>query len=156
MLKGAVMRQRYRGGMSPLIAFLARLAVRIDQSIGWDKLPMPVALPVLILLRSVYRWRNLYDTSTLPSTSTLEPMAENNRYLTARTADGTLNDLQRPVMGSAGLRFGRNIPLKEAYPEPEPAILEPNPRTVSRSCSPASNSIRRPSSMCWPRPGCSS
>ena len=35
-------------------------------------------------------------------------------------------------MGSAGGRFGRNVPLDEAYPDPEPAILEPNPRTVSR------------------------
>ena len=35
-------------------------------------------------------------------------------------------------MGSAGTRFGRNVPLRYAYPEPEPAILEPNPRMVSR------------------------
>ena len=35
-------------------------------------------------------------------------------------------------MGSAGARFGRNVPLELTYPEPEPAILEPNPRTVSR------------------------
>jgi hypothetical protein len=126
------MSQRYRSGMSPLLAFFARLAVRVDNSIGWDKLPTPVALPILILLRSVYRWRNLYDTSTLPSMSTPEPIAENNRYLTARTADGTFNDLQEPAMGSAGRRFGRNVPLEQAYPEPEPAILEPNPRMVSR------------------------
>ena len=35
-------------------------------------------------------------------------------------------------MGAAGSRFGRNFPISYGYPEPEPAILEPNPRTVSR------------------------
>jgi hypothetical protein len=119
-------------GMSPIHGLFARLVVMIDNSIGWDKLPMPLALPVLILLRSVYRWRNLYDTSTLPNVNTTEPAAENSRHLTARTADGTFNDLQNPTMGSPGLRFGRNIPLEQTYPEPEPTILEPNPRTVSR------------------------
>src|SRR6266487_7034249 len=52
-------------------------------------------------------------------------------YLTSRTADGTHNDLQNPAMGMAGSRFGRNVPIKYTYPEPEPAILTPNPRTVS-------------------------
>jgi hypothetical protein len=33
------------------------------------------------------------------------------RRLTARTADGTYNDLGSPAMGSAGSRFGRNVPL---------------------------------------------
>lgn len=45
---------------------------------------------------------------------------------------GTYNDLRAPTMGSAGTRFGRNIPLAYAYPEPELDILSPNPRTVSR------------------------
>jgi hypothetical protein len=35
-------------------------------------------------------------------------------------------------MGAAGSRFGRNVPLEYTYPEPEPAIMSPNPRTVSR------------------------
>ena len=34
-------------------------------------------------------------------------------------------------MGSASTRFGRNVPISETYPDPEPAILTPNPRTVS-------------------------
>ena len=34
-------------------------------------------------------------------------------------------------MGMAGSRFGRNVPIEYTYPEPEPAILSPNPRTVS-------------------------
>jgi hypothetical protein len=35
-------------------------------------------------------------------------------------------------MGSVGTRFGRNVPLEAAYPEPEAELLEPNPRLVSR------------------------
>jgi len=29
--------------------------------------------------------------------------------LTARTLDGTYNDLERPWVGAAGTRFGRNV-----------------------------------------------
>src|SRR5919202_3349412 len=118
------MSQRYRRGMSPLSELVARLAVKVDQSVGWDKLPTPVALAVLIALRMLYRWRNLYDTSSLPSVEQPPPLPEGSRYLTTRTADGTFNDLQEPRMGIAGQRFGRNVPLDQAYPEPEPAILE--------------------------------
>ena len=53
------------------------------------------------------------------------------RYLTTRTEDGTHNDLQNPAMGMAGSCFGRNVPVEYTFPEPEPAILSPNPRTVS-------------------------
>jgi hypothetical protein len=126
------MSQRYFRGLSLLSALFARAAVRIDHSIGWDKLPIPLALPVLIALRMLYRWRNLYDTSSLPTIEQPTPVADGPRHLTTRTADGTFNDLREPRMGSVGQRFGRNIPLEHAYPESEPSILEPNPRIVSR------------------------
>ena len=35
-------------------------------------------------------------------------------------------------MGKAGTRFGRNVPLHLAFPEPAPALLTPSPREVSR------------------------
>jgi Animal haem peroxidase len=127
------MSQRNRSGLSPLWKALTRAAVAVDQSVGWDKLPTPAALPVLIALRRLYRWRNLYDTSTLPTVGVPPiPPPEGQRHLTARTADGTYNDLDDPRMGSAGTRFGRNIPLRYAYPEPMPDIMEPNPRIISR------------------------
>ena len=34
-------------------------------------------------------------------------------------------------MGSAGTRFGRNFPLEHTFPEQEPRLSTPNPRTVS-------------------------
>ena len=35
-------------------------------------------------------------------------------------------------MGSIGTRFGRNVPLDDSFREPSGALLEPNPRVVSR------------------------
>ena len=48
-----------------------------------------------------------------------------------RTADGTYNDLKCPRMGSAGIRFGRNVPLEETFPDTT-NLMTPSPRRVSR------------------------
>ncbi|HEY8693280.1 MAG TPA: peroxidase family protein, partial [Chloroflexota bacterium] len=53
------------------------------------------------------------------------------QLLTTRAADGTYNDLSNPAMGSAGRRFGRNVPISATRPDPEPKLLTPNPRDVS-------------------------
>jgi hypothetical protein len=108
------------------------LAHRIDESVGWDKLPPPLGLAVLVGLRRTLRERNLYDTNALPSSAATPVPPFDARYLTTRTIDGSYNDLDQPEMGMAGRRFGRNVPLPAAFPELEPAILDPNPRTVSR------------------------
>jgi Animal haem peroxidase len=115
-----------------------RLFVRatemLDRAVGWHRLPTPLGLVVLIGLRRRLRQRNLYDTSP-PSSPAPAAGAGGGNHAggpTTRTADGTGNDLSCPMMGSAGARFGRNVPLRHTYPEPEPAILEPNPRVVSR------------------------
>lgn len=103
----------------------------IDRVVGWYRLPRPLGLAVLIGVRRVLHVKNLYDTSILPTIP--QPQVQRRgAYLTGRTADGTFNDLHYPAMGSAGTRFGRLTPLKETYPESEPAILEPSPRQVSR------------------------
>jgi len=57
------------------------------------------------------------------------PVPKGARYLTARTADGTYNDLNKPRMGSAGTRFGRNVPLDRTFPD---RVTQPSPRVVSR------------------------
>jgi hypothetical protein len=59
------------------------------------------------------------------------PTPESARHLIARTPDGTYNDLENPRMGSAGTRFGRNVPLDRTFPDYD-RLLQPNPRTVSR------------------------
>ncbi|CAD7694879.1 unnamed protein product [Ostreobium quekettii] len=87
-------------------------------------------------LRQLKRFRdklireNLFDTSppSLPSTDdSVPPRPERTD---ARTADGSYTDLEDPKMGMAGVRFGRNVPFEMAYPDPK--LLEPNPREVSR------------------------
>ncbi len=103
-------------------------AEAIDRRIGWDKLPLPLALLVLIGLRNVLRKKNLYDTGRGPLDR--PDVDAHPRYMTARTLDGTYNNLDDPLMGSLGSRFGRNVPLEHTVREEDP--LEPNPRTVSR------------------------
>ena len=105
---------------------LAGAAQSLDERFGWHRLPRPLGILTLIGLRMRLRERNLYDTglSGVP-----EP---EGRPTSARTLDGTFNDLKQPLMGSVGCRFGRNIPLESTWPEPEPHILEPSPRVVSR------------------------
>jgi hypothetical protein len=114
---------------SPFSKMLASVAARLDRRVGWDRLPKPIGVVALVGLRTRLRERNLYDTGR---GSTLEPEQNGDRHREARTVDGTFNDLETPTMGAIGARFGRNVPIDRTFPDPEPAMLEPNPRTVSR------------------------
>jgi hypothetical protein len=120
----------YRSGAFRTVA--DKIAQRIDQRIGWDKLPLPLGLAVLAGVRNVLRRSNLFDTRTIPAVDTPPIGPPSPRHATQRTVDGTYNDLNDPAMGMARARFGRNIPLDKAWPEPTPAIMEPSPREVSR------------------------
>lgn len=51
--------------------------------------------------------------------------------LIARTIDGTCNDLNQSAMGSAGMRFGRNVPVDKTFPDMA-NLMNPNPRDISR------------------------
>ena len=85
---------------------------------------------MLIGIRRRLRRRNLFDTGLAqPSAELLEKAAE---HASRRTLDGSCNDLDNPLMGSVGTRFGRNVPRERSFPEPEHSILEPNPRLISR------------------------
>lgn len=109
----------------------SRITEAIDKSVGWEKLPLPLGLLELIGLRFRLRAKNLYDTYHKRLRVPRGASEKGERYLTARTADGSYNDLDDPKMGSARSRFGRNVPLENAYPD-ESMILTPNPRTVSQ------------------------
>ena len=94
----------------------------------WYDLPRPVAGVKLYRLRDELREKNLFDTEDPPiETSATPPGAE---AYNVRTSDGTYNDLQCPRMGSAGMRFGRNVPLNETFPDTK-NLLNPSPRQVS-------------------------
>ncbi|KUN30982.1 heme peroxidase [Streptomyces corchorusii] len=110
-----------------------RLAVAVDQRVGWQRLPKPLALLTLVGLRDNLRRKNLFDTGSYPSRDLPEVGPPNVQNLTSRTADGTYNDLADPRMGMARSRFGRNVPPDRACPEPEPGLLSPSPREVSRA-----------------------
>jgi hypothetical protein len=109
-----------------------RVAVSVDRSVGWYRLPTALGLGVLAGIRNVMRRNNLFDTSQLPSRN-LPPLEEPNDALFAeRSADGSYNDLGHPRMGMAGSRFGRNVPNDKTFPESAPAIFTPNPRVISQ------------------------
>jgi hypothetical protein len=109
-----------------------KLAQAIDHRVGWHKVPTPLGLLVLVGLRNILRQKNLYDTTAGPSTTPTTVPPFRAPFLTSRTADGSYNDLDNPAMGMRGTRFGRNVPIAETFPEAMPALMEPNPRTVSR------------------------
>ncbi len=116
---------------APIWRVYDRIAEKLDHAVGWDKVPTPLGLAILIGLRNILRQQNLCDTTREPAVNqpAIEPMQV--RYLTERTTDGTYNDLENPTMGMAGSRFGRNVPIESTFPEARPAILTPNPRIVS-------------------------
>jgi len=103
-----------------------RLVTRVDHRAGWHRLPTPLGLVALVGIRNRLRARNLHDTGS-PATPAPDP---DPTQQSARTADGTYNDLANPAMGSAGSRFGRNVPLDRTHPDRD-RMLQPNPRTVS-------------------------
>ena len=106
------------------------LSQTLDRTIGWPNLPRLVGTFVLVGNRMLLRRTNLYDTSSAPSVPTPPPAPDGSRYLTARTADGSYNDLSHPGMGRARTRFGRNVPIDYTYRDAR--MMEPNPRVISR------------------------
>jgi Animal haem peroxidase len=108
------------------------LTDRLDRRFGWDRLPRPLGLLTLIGVRNRLRQRNIFDTGLPAASPELIEKAADPIYRSRRTVEGTLNDLESPLMGSIGTRFGRNVSLDQTFREPDPALLEPNPRTVSR------------------------
>ncbi|HYR63858.1 MAG TPA: peroxidase family protein [Actinomycetota bacterium] len=117
-------------GASLFSRVLSGIGNRLDRKYGWDKLPVPLGILTLAGVRETLRAQNLVDTSTpgvVPPAPHPAPAD-----LETRATDGTYNDLQSPPMGSVEARFGRNVPLARSFPEAEPGIMSPNPRTVSR------------------------
>jgi hypothetical protein len=115
---------------SPFSSLFDGLTEALDRRIGWSRMPLPLALLTLIGLRHRLREQNLHDTGR--GALDRPDVSAHERYLTARTLDGSFNDLNDPLMGSLGSRFGRNVPLRHTYAEPPDALLDPNPRLVSR------------------------
>jgi hypothetical protein len=95
----------------------------------WYEFPDLIAGPKLFQSRNELREKNLHDTEEPPLERSSEPVPGDAR--TWRTSDGTYNDVTCPRMGSAGVRFGRNVPLSETFPDTA-NMMNPSPRLVSR------------------------
>jgi Animal haem peroxidase len=109
------------------LSLLERLLSRLAATTKWSELPWPLGLVTILIYRNRLRRENLHDTES----PTPKDVPAPERHLTARTADGTYNDLENPRMGSSGTRFGRNVPIDRTHPDNE-RLMRPNPRTVSR------------------------
>ncbi|HEY0584373.1 MAG TPA: peroxidase family protein [Chloroflexota bacterium] len=123
---------KYVYAPSLAVRLYAELCVWIDKQIAWHRLPTPVGLIVIIGQRIKLRLENLHDTSTFPTLQQPEPHAKGIEFLSQRMPEGTFNDLRDPRMGAINTRFGRNVPNEFTWPDPEPRIMTPNPREVSR------------------------
>jgi hypothetical protein len=115
-----------------LSGLVSDFAEKVDRSFGWARLPTVAAIPILIGLRDRLRAKNLYDTGRGELDKPPYEDPDVSRHLGARMLNGTYNDLDDPLMGSLGSRFGRNVPLEHAYPEEPKRLLDPNPRLISR------------------------
>jgi hypothetical protein len=113
-------------------SFYEALSRAADRRVGWDRLPRPLGLAVLVGLRSELRKRNLYDTTGQPPGDPPE-VGPRPADLSTRTIDGSYNALDDPAMGMAETRFGRNLPIDQTWQEPAETLLEPSPREVSRA-----------------------
>ena len=105
----------------------------VNRFLPWHRLPKWIGALNLIALRHQLRAGNMVDTYPSPEvygTPASCPM-DHTKYNVVRHSDGLFNDLERPRMGCAGMRFGRNVPrAATAAPSPE-ALLSPNPRVIS-------------------------
>ena len=102
----------------------------LNRFVEWHRFPFWISLVNLVLLRFDLRRYNLFDTQRIPPPPPQTGVAD---VRSARSADGSHNDLAQIGMGQANTRFGRNVPVAETFPETMPGILDPNPRLISRT-----------------------
>ena len=107
------------------------LTRQFNLAVPWYQLPLPLQVVNFIGMRKALRADNLHDTESLPQVDPDVDRPPDTRDLRFRSPDGAYNDLRVPQMGSVHTRFGRNVPLAFAHPDPD-RLLTPNPRDVSR------------------------
>jgi hypothetical protein len=123
------------GGLAYNPTFVDRSLVKffkgVNKVVKWDKLPRYIGIFNLLAFRIELRSKNLYDVyPSVEAQGTPETVPMKNcEWIKARDSDGKFNSLQEPLMGCAGMRFGRNVPRK--YTAPEEDLMSPNPRIVS-------------------------
>lgn len=124
-------------GPTPRPSFWDRVGIWtfsvVNKFVAWHKLPGLVGTLQLYLFRVEQREQNLYDgyASASEQGNAHDFPLPDDRFLHARNSDGTYNSLEMPLMGCAGIRFGRNFSRKETRKLSERELWTPNPRVVS-------------------------
>lgn len=108
-----------------LLGRFARLSQRLKVWHRWSFLP---AVAIILGHRVNLRRNNLIDTESEPMDDSPPDGFDIQGW---RTADGRFNDLAQPKMGSAGMRFGRNVAMQQTYSPPADELMNPSPRLVS-------------------------
>lgn len=118
-------------------SFLDRVTVGlfriVNKYIPWHRLPSIIGALNLDAMRISLRANDLHDgysTGAAQGNTIDEPLA-GRRYLNARNSDGKFNSLEMPLMGCAGMRFGRNFPRQYSKKPTEKELWTPDPRVVS-------------------------
>lgn len=101
----------------------------IIRFVEWHKLPLRTGLLSLDMFRDELRKKNLIDTEPpeAPPLARGVPPPPPEEWRTARSFDGSVNDLSVLRMGAVGSAFGRNL-----QPNFSQDKDEPNPITVAR------------------------
>lgn len=102
----------------------------VNRYVPWHRLPTPLGVLNLVVLRQTLRRFNLIDADVqqAPPRPEPAPAPADERLRVHRSYDGSGNDLSAPRMGAVGAAFGRNLP-----PVYRPDLFNvPNPVTVSR------------------------
>jgi hypothetical protein len=105
----------------------------VNKFIRWHKLPGLIGALNLEALRIELRQYNLHDgysSGAAQGNETADPMT-NERFEYARNSDGKFNSTELPLMGCAGMRFGRNFPRQLAPKPTEEELWNPSPRMLS-------------------------
>src|ERR1700740_1550532 len=83
----------------------------VNKLVPWHKLPSWLGVFNLLAFRIELRAENLadvYPSAKSQGTEEDDPVTA-TQYLVARNSDGKFNSLEQPLMGCAGMRFGRNV-----------------------------------------------
>lgn len=101
----------------------------LNRHVEWHRLPVRLGLLNLEAFRHTLRQHNLIDTQPReapPQARPVPPAPPPEEARTARTPDGTANDLSDPAMGAVGATFGRNLPpvyREDLFDQPDPITV---------------------------------
>jgi len=119
------------------LSFSDRVLIKIfkgvNKVVAWQKLPNFIGVFNLLAYRLELQKDNLHDVYPDASSQGTKDTCtmKDSRYMVTRNSDGLFNSLEEPLMGCAGMRFGRNVSREHTKKPTDKELLTPNPRIVS-------------------------